>query len=226
MNDTQQEEVQEVFVNPAANVPKALKIPATIISYVFHPVFMPVMMAIALYKLAPLSFAGIEPSIMSRWTAAIAINTVMFPLLTVALLKGLGFIKSIQMYDSKDRIIPLIATMIFYFWAYLVVKNVQTPLILRTLILGSYWGIIIMFLVSIFYKVSMHTTAAGGMLGILIVLMMIGPINMQVPLFAAIVIAGLMGTARLILKAHTPAQVWLGYVLGIAAMISAYLYLK
>jgi len=225
MNDTQQEQ-QQVQENPAADVPAGLRIPATIISYVFHPVFMPVIMTIALYKLAPLSFAGIDPHNISRWIAAIAVNTVMFPLLTVALLKGLGFIKSIHMRDPKDRIIPLIATMIFYFWAYLVIKNVQAPLILRTLILGSYLGVIIMFLVSIFYKVSMHTTAAGGMLGILIVLMMTGPISMQVPLFIAIVLAGLVGTARLILKAHTPAQVWLGYVLGILAMIAAHVYLK
>lgn len=225
MNDTQQEK-QQVYVNPAADVPKGLRIPAMIASYVFHPVFMPVIMAIALYKLAPLSFAGIDPRNISRWIAAIAVNTIMFPLLTIALLKGLGFIKSVHMHDAKDRIIPLIATMIFYFWAYLVIKNVQAPLILRTLILGSYLGVIIMFLVSIFYKVSMHTTAAGGMLGILIVLMMTGPINMQVPLFVAIILAGVMGTARLILKAHTPAQVWLGYILGIAAMIAAHIYLK
>lgn len=224
MNDTLQE--KQANTHPAANVPPALRIPATIISYVFHPVFMPLVMTIALYKLAPLSFAGIAPADMKKWTAAIGINTVMFPLLTILLLKGVGFIKSIQMHDIKDRIIPLIATMIFYFWAYLVVKNVQAPLILRTLIMGSYLGIIVLFLVSIFYKVSMHTTAAGGMLGILIVLMLIGPINMQVPLFVAVVIAGLMGTARLILKAHTAAQVWLGYVLGIIPMIAAYLYLK
>jgi hypothetical protein len=224
MNDIQQQE--QVFVDPAADVPKNLRIPARIISYVFHPVFMPLVMAIAIYKLAPLSFAGIEPKIVTRWLAAIGINTVLFPLLSVALLKGVGFIKSIHMHDAKDRIIPLIATMIFYFWAYLVVKNVQAPFVLRTLILGSYWGIIAMFLVSIFYKISMHTTAAGGMLGILIVLMMTGPINMQVPLFVAIVIAGLMGTARLVLRAHTQVQIWLGYVLGIAAMLAAYVYLK
>lgn len=205
---------------------KALRALAKVISYIFHPVFMPVVMAVVLYKLSN-EFAGILDASFNRWLAVIAINTILFPLITVALLKGLGFIKSIHMNDPKDRIIPLIGSMIFYFWANFVIGNPITgaPVILHTLTLGIFLGVIGVFIVNIFYKVSMHTTAAGGMLGILLILMFTSTINMVMPLFIGLLVAGIIGTARLILGAHKMWEIWLGYFLGIASQVAAYLYI-
>jgi len=205
--------------------PAALRIAALFISVVLHPLFMPTLLTYAVYLLAPVSFAAIPAGVFLRWLAMVAVNTLLLPLVCVLLLKGLGFIESIHMPRLKDRIIPLIAGMTFYFWAYQVAKGVDMPFIMNVLLLGNFWGIVLLFLVSIFYKVSMHTAAAGGMLGIVIVLMIINPINMQLPLFLALLAAGLAGTARLLLRAHTPGEIWLGYVIGIMAEIAAYLYL-
>ncbi|MBS1779238.1 MAG: hypothetical protein JST70_07910 [Bacteroidetes bacterium] len=203
---------------------------ANVASFVFHPVFMPTVLLCLLYILAPSSFVGFSIQNFNTALAIIAINTLFFPLITVLLLKGLGFIQSIYMHDAKDRIIPLIATMIFYFWAYLVFKNrifkeVDTPFILRVMLLGNFWGVILLFMVNIFYKASMHTSAAGGFLGVMIVLLMINPVNMVLPLFVSLLICGIIGTARLLTGAHKPAEIWVGYGLGIIVQVAAYLYL-
>ncbi|XZF12720.1 hypothetical protein ACTHGU_13110 [Chitinophagaceae bacterium MMS25-I14] len=222
MNNIQQEK----YTAPVSTQPKFLQVLARIASYVFHPVFMPVVMAAALYWLAPVTFAGITPHRYNMWLVMIALNTLFFPLLCTALLKGLGFIESIQMYNPKDRIIPLIATMIFYFWAYQVIKTQAAPMILQVLLLGSFWGVITVFMISIFYKVSMHTSAAGSMVGIIVVHMLLSPINMKIPLFGALVIAGIIGTARMILNAHKQGEIWLGYIAGFAVQLAAWWYLK
>lgn len=198
---------------------------ANLVSYIFHPVFMPVIMGILLYRLAANSFAGITPKEYSLKVIAIAVSTLLIPLVTVLLLKGLGFLKDITMPNPKDRIIPLIASMTFYFWIYLVFKNTKEPLILRVFILGNFWGIMGLFLATIFYKVSMHTTAAGGVLGLMIVLMIMSPVSMFIPLLIAIIIAGVIGTARMLLGAHTPFEIWAGYLLGILVQVGAYFYL-
>lgn len=204
---------------------KPLRILANIISFVFHPVFMPVIITYLLYVLAPNSYTGLTDKQAYFFIIRIAIIAVFFPLLTTILCKQLGFIQSIYMRDPKDRIIPLIATMIFYFWVYWVHKNIDSPLMLRVLFLGNFWGIILLFIINIFFKVSMHTSAAGGFLGIMIVLLFTNPINMMVPLFAAIVLCGIIGTARLLLGAHKPGEIWAGYALGIIAQVAAYIYI-
>src|SRR5690606_18203809 len=156
---------------------------AKIISYVFHPVFMPFLMTIVLYytnKPSFITLANMQPF----WLGAIALNTIFFPLVSTLLMRKLGFIQSIFMEEPKDRIIPLLATMIFYFWAYQVVKVGAAPFALKVLFLGSFYGIIATFMINIFYKVSMHAVAAGGALGILGVQMITGSVNMLIPFLA------------------------------------------
>jgi len=94
------------------------------------------------------------------------------------------------------------------------------------LLLGSFWGVIAIFMVNIFFKISMHTTAAGSAVGLMLVLLFLSPVNMILPFFAVLIVAGIIGTARLLLSAHQPAQIWLGYIVGFLVQIAAYFYLK
>lgn len=209
-----------------------MRIPATLISYLFHPVFLTVVMSAALYFLLPAEFAAMGLGGAKKWLLNITLITVLFPLLTILLMRALGFVKSIQMAGPRERLIPLIAIMIFYFWMYQVARNAGTipgspaaaeaPLILRSLLFGSYLGIVLLFLVSIFYRVSMHSAAAGGMIGIMAIIGLTSSTNMATPFFIALGIAGLIGTARLVLRAHTQGEVWLGYLLGIIAQTAAW----
>lgn len=205
---------------------KALQAIATFASYVFHPVFMPTAIAAAISFLNVSGFAGISDIQKGRWIVYIAVNTLFFPLVATLLMKALGFIESIHLRTMKDRIMPLIATMIFYFWAYRVFSSIPAPFILRVFLLGCFWGVIAVFIVNIFSKISMHTAAAGGMLGILCVLLFIGQVNFLIPIFLAMLIAGIIGTARLTLEAHTPFEIWVGYGTGIIAQIAAYFFLR
>jgi hypothetical protein len=200
---------------------------ASFISYVFHPVFMPVLLSIVIWRLQPAAFAGMSPKLLMFRIISLASTTIFFPLLTVGLLKALGFIESVHMRVSKDRIIPLIATMTFYFWAQQVFSNLtDTPKIINILVLGSFWGIILLFMASIFFKVSMHTTAAGGAIGIMAVLLFLSPFNMLWALFITVIIGGIVGTARLILREHTSFELWVGYAIGIAVQLGAWWYLS
>ncbi|MCB0696396.1 MAG: hypothetical protein KDC07_03470 [Chitinophagaceae bacterium] len=204
---------------------KFLRIVATVVSYILHPVFMPVLMAWVIYQVSPVSFVQYEGKALSMVFIQIALTTIFFPILVVLLLKGLGFIDSILLRKNKERIIPLLATLICYWWISHVFKNLDAPVILQVLLRGAYWGIIVLFMCSIFFKISMHTMAAGGMLGVLIVLLILSPVSMTVPLFIGIVVAGISGTARMLLGAHTQFEIWSGYILGILSMLAAYWYI-
>ncbi|GAA4469719.1 hypothetical protein GCM10023093_29650 [Nemorincola caseinilytica] len=216
--------VNEQAVQPKAT---AMQTVANLISVIFHPVFMPLAMALVIYKLAPAGFAGMQPKQVVLLFASIGISTLFFPLFAIGLMKPLGFIGSFRMPAARDRIIPLLATMIFYFWISHVFNNLPAmPLALRVLLRGNFWGIILVFLANIFTKVSMHTAAAGGMIGILIVLLMTSPANMILPLFVGLIVAGIIGSARLALGAHQRGDVWLGYIIGIIAQLGAYVYVS
>lgn len=199
---------------------------SNLVSFLFHPLFMPTLVTIAICYLHRSGFAGISGGQKWIWIANVALNTIFFPAVAVILMKALGFIGSIKMPDKKDRIIPLMASMIFYFWVYQIFKNIEAPLILKVLLLGNFWGLILVFLINIFMKVSMHTAAAGSMIGIGVVLMFHGQFNFLIPLMLALILSGLIGSARLYLNAHTGKEIWLGYVVGILVQVAAFLFLR
>ncbi len=206
----------------------ALRGMANVISFVFHPVFMPVVMAMIVYKIAPEGFVGMSSKQVGLAFVSIAVSTVLFPLFSILLMKPLGFISSYKMPTARERTIPLMATMIFYFWISHVFNNMAgaVPQVLKVLLLGNFWGIIVVFIVNIFTRVSMHTSAAGGMLGILFVLLITGSANMILPLLVALLVSGIIGKSRLILGAHQRGDVWLGYIVGIVVQIGAYIYVN
>jgi hypothetical protein len=219
---------QPIAPPPPNPQPKILQVFAHIVSVVFHPVFMPLFMAMVAYRIAPTGFTGITPKQMSLLFLNIGLTTVFFPLFSIALMKPLGFISSYRMPTAKERTIPLMTTMIFYFWVSHVFDSMPgiVPFALKVLLLGNFWGIILIFLINIFTKISMHTATAGGMVGLVIVLMIISPANLTVPFFIALIIAGIIGTARTILGAHQKGDIWLGYIIGIIVQLAAYIYLK
>lgn len=205
---------------------KATQAVAHFISFVFHPVFMPTILAFAMYHFVRASFADIEPKQFGARLLMIFMTTAFFPILSVFIMKGLNLVENIHLYKRRDRLIPLIISMIFYYPTYYFLKAQGDPFVLQLLLLGSYWNIVALFLVNIFFKVSMHTTGAGGMLGMLIVLLIISPINLALPLFLGLFIAGFIGTARMLLRAHRQSEIWLGYVMGMAVQLAAYWYLS
>ena len=133
--------------------PKPLQVLAHIISWTCHPAFFPLVMAFALYKLSPADFMGIPPKILGLWFISIGFTAVFFPLFTILLMKKLDFIGSYTMPTARERTMPLMAIMIFYFWLSHVFNSMGIatvlnpnpgpvpPLIYKVLFLGNFWGI-------------------------------------------------------------------------------------
>jgi len=130
------------------------------------------------------------------------------------------------MHLPKDRILPLTCTLLFYSWAFYFFENKDlVPLLLRSLLLGAIFSIIIDLVINFFYKVSVHTTVAGMMPGNILTLMIIDP-SMTVSILIAVILAAtLVGLVRWWLGAHTSGQIFLGYSIGISMQLIAYLIL-
>ena len=203
------------------------KIASKAISIVFHPVFVPTMIFGFLIFLSPNVFFGLPEKTKTSWLLIIAYISITFPLLTVFLLWRLKFIESMQMDGLKERYGPLIASMLFYFWIFWVFhKQFAAPFLIQTFLLGVFFTTVLTFLNSIFFKVSMHTSAWGSVFTFAI---MAACMNMQNALFlimASILIGGLVGSARLYLQAHNIRQIWIGYILGVLGQILSFLIIK
>src|ERR1039457_1758457 len=107
------------YTGPQNGYALALRITAQLFSIIFHPLFIPVIATWYLAFIHQSYFTGIAPHDKLLITIRVALNTIIFPGATVILLKALGFIQSIFFKTQRERIIPYVASNIFYFWMYL-----------------------------------------------------------------------------------------------------------
>jgi hypothetical protein len=90
------------------------------------------------------------------------------------------------------------------------------------MMLGSCFCIFLSLVINIFSKISLHAAAAGNLLGLTIVLINSSTYDLRFFLIAAIVLAGIIGTARLILSAHSHREIFWGYFIGFSAQFMAF----
>ncbi len=199
-----------------------VKILAHLFSYLFHPIFIPLYAVAFLVFIHPSYFSGFSMAAKKQTLLIVFINAVAFPILAVVLLKAVGFIQSIFLKTQKDRIIPYMACGIFFFWAYLVFKN-QTnyPLILSSFLLGVFLASSAALLANIYFKISMHATGVGGLLGIFLLIMKSNTMLMTWPLCIAIAITGLVCTARLLISDHSIKEIYIGLIAGLLSQFVA-----
>ncbi len=203
---------------------------ANVFSYVLHPLFIPLLVTFLAVTALPEFFTAFKGNSF-RWEydvlfIRVAVASVLFPMLVVVLAKALGFVDSITLGGQRDRIIPYVASIIFYFWAfYTFLREGASPDFYNAFWLGVFIAVVISFVANSFVKISMHTVGWGGVVGFLLALMFGMGMNVALPLAGAVLLAGIAGTSRLVLHAHSPGEVWSGFVVGVLSQLAAYLIL-
>ena len=202
--------------------PNALRIPAKIISYIFHPIFIPVYILIFLMRVQPYLFVSVVGLKKTFTIIQFGVMYAFFPVVTALLLKALGFIDSVYMKTQKDRIIPYVICMIYYFWVWHVIRNQNIyPAELVQFSLAIFITSILGLMSNSYMKVSMHAMAVGVMAAFVVVLSIAGNIDSGIYISAALFITGLVCTARLIVSDHTGKEIYTGLFIGIIALLLA-----
>lgn len=205
-----------------------LRIAARIISWVFHPVFVPVMVIWFLVYVHPFLFAGFSPLQKMRTLMTAIVSFTFFPLVTILLLKGLKFIDSIYLRTQRERVIPFIACMIWYFWIAYVWNNfgktrdvVDIPHNAVQFAFAAFFSTVIGLMMNIRMKVSLHAISMGIVITFFASMALSQDVNFAIYLSLVLIIAGLVCTARFIASDHTPGEVYAGLSAGVASMLIA-----
>lgn len=177
---------------------------SNIFSVLFHPLFIGVMMAAYLLFIHPTYFIGYSERAKIMKLLIVINNNVFFPMVVVALLRGLRFNKSFLLKTQKERIVPYIASITFFFWSYYVFKNqTGTPAVLVGMCRGMFLSAAASLLLNNYFKISMHGVGIGGLMGLITLSVIDGSQYNGSAFIAALLIAGITITARKIASDHS-----------------------
>lgn len=198
---------------------------AHLLSVLFHPVFVPIYIMYFLLFQHPNQYLGFDPAQKTAFLLQAVAMFTFFPLVTVGLLKALGFVKSIQLHDQKDRIIPLVASGIWYFWIWYVWRNLpdqRAPAI--QLALGIWITSVAALMLNTKMKISLHALALGASLTLILSLSFKENLHYGTWLSVAFLITGAVSSSRLLVSDHRPMEVYWGLFTGALSMLVAGLF--
>ncbi|MCU4174701.1 PAP2 family protein [Carboxylicivirga sp. N1Y90] len=185
-----------------------------IISTILHPLVIPILGLFLIFNVG--GHFSYMPADHQRIVYLIVfLSTCILPLSIMPLFLLLGVIKSMYMKERKERILPLIFTGLFYLLGYFFLLRISVvPSFIKGFMLATIIAISVAMLINLFWKISMHMIGIGGLTGAILALSMRFGLDVWIVFSLIVIFSGLLGSARLYLKAHSPLQVHAGYFLG------------
>lgn len=217
------DQLQPAGMRTTVEQPMIVKALAKILSYIFHPAFVPVYIVFFMVYIHPNLFAGFQPMDKTRTVIMAFVMYTFFPIVTVLLLKALKFITTFQLTTQKDRIIPLVACGVWYFWIWYVWRNLPDyPAAAVQLTLAIWISVSLALMANIIMKVSLHAISMGVALTFILLLAFSQPLYFGFYISIGLLATGLVLTSRFIVSDHTAKEVYGGLLVGVVSMLIAY----
>jgi len=191
---------------------------AQVVYIVFCPMLIPVYGMLILFS-APTLLGYLPASIKKIVLIIVFTNNVFVPLAFLPFLRFRGYISSFRMEERQERTIPLLLCALLYSVTAFIFIRFQIPFFIKSYTLSVFFLVIAATIINFWYKISIHAIAAGGLTALVFIL----SLRMHVPLteyiIMTIIFSGLILSAGLQLRRHSPAEVWTGFFTGVAGMI-------
>lgn len=167
----------------------------------------------------------------ASFIALIFVATFILPMLVVVLQllftqEDFSF-RSLFIENSKDRVRPfLLVSLVYGILSYYVWDNWHSQLAISAILGAVGVAIFVTALISRFWKISAHAVGIGGVSGNCLLFSFH---YLQMSLFGVLLVSlfvgGVLLSSRIYVGAHTHAQVYAGWVLGVAVCYSSILIL-
>ncbi|WP_424379461.1 hypothetical protein [Muriicola sp.] len=198
-----------------------MRLISKLVSYLFHPIFLPLAGTISYFLITP-KYTTIE--LQSGNILPVFILTIIIPILSFFILKNIGVVSSVFLTKPEERRYPLMINLILLLMILLKVIPDNYTIELYFFFLGLIAATsTCLFLLLIRFKTSLHMMGMGSILMFLIALSFHFERNIVIAISFMMFASGMVATARLYLKAHSRAELLIGFLVG---MISQLLTIK
>jgi len=191
---------------------------ARTLSFLFHPLLIPTYILLVLLSFDRMFMALLSLQLNLLIVSTVMVTTFIFPLFVIFIMYRIKLISSFYIPHREERIFPLITIAIFYYLTFYLLKQLYLPHCFQLFLLGASVIAIISLVVNFFFRISLHMTALGAASGLFLGMTVISGGAGLLLLFISVIISGMVGSARLKLNAHQPAEIYSGWLMGAVVM--------
>lgn len=194
---------------------------ARVVSMVFTPFYLPILGLAAMFFLSYLSQYLL--SYKFQVLAIVYFFTILLPTLLIHLYRHYHGWSLIELGSKERRIVPYVISILSYFICVYLLEQMHTPYFMRSIVVCALIIQIVCALVNVWWKISTHTAAIGGVAGALFIFSEVFRFNPTWWFCLVLILAGILGSSRMILRQHTLSQVVVGFLVGFFCAIFAIL---
>ena len=187
---------------------------ARAISMLFAPFYLPI---VGLAVLFTFSYMNIFPlSYKLQVLIMVYLFTILLPTVMIHLYRRYQGWTFIELGQRERRMVPYILSIVCYFTCTYVMTQLHMPHFIISIVIAALMVQIICALFNVWWKISTHMAAIGGVGGALFAFAEYLGFNPVWWLCLIFLVAGVLGTCRMVLRQHTLSQViggfWVGFV--------------
>lgn len=192
---------------------KKIIIAARVMSAIFTPFYLPIVGLVALFVF---SYLGLLPWAYKLLVLGMVyLFTILVPTLLIHLYHRYQGWTPLQIGVKERRMVPYAVSIFCYFACYYLMTRLRIPSFMARILMAALLIQIVCAIVNVWWKISTHTAAIGGVTGALMAFSILFAFNPVWWLCFALLVSGMVGSSRIILHQHTLGQVLAGYGIGL-----------
>ena len=192
---------------------KKIIIAARVMSAIFTPFYLPIVGLVALFVF---SYLGLLPWAYKLLVLGMVyLFTILVPTLLIHLYHRYQGWTPLQIGVKERRMVPYAVSIFCYFACYYLMTRLRIPSFMARILMAALLIQIVCAIVNVWWKISTHTAAIGGVTGALMAFSMLFAFNHVWWLCFTLLVSGMVGSSRIILHQHTLGQVLAGYGIGL-----------
>ncbi len=191
-----------------------------LISYVLHPLLFSFMGSFLYLYLTPKHILKQQEYII---LSIVFLSTYIVPILLLALLKRVRLITDYHLRSIDERKFPILFFIMLSFLIGRAMLGIQIADLLAFSFFGVAFALSFTYLLfSIKIKTSLHTIGIGGLIGFVMVMSYAYQLNFNSLIAGLFVIGGIIGVSRLALNAHSPKEIYIGFLIGLVSQFISF----
>ncbi|HCC87021.1 MAG TPA: hypothetical protein DEQ17_01930 [Prevotella sp.] len=191
---------------------KDIIIAARTVSMVFTPFYLPLAGLLALFIFSYMSLMPLFYKTLVMLT--VYLFTILLPTLLIHAYRNYQGWSRWQLGKRESRMVPYIIAILCYTLCYFVMSYFHVPQFMANILVAALLIQVACAVVNVWWKISTHTAAIGGFEGALVAFSILFAFNPLWWFCVILVIAGAVGTSRMILRQHSLSQVITGFLSG------------
>lgn len=194
---------------------KSIILTARALSVVFTPFYLPIVGLVALFLFSYMSLLPLSYKLFV--VGMVYVFTILLPTLLIHLYRRYQGWTLTELGTKERRMVPYVISILCYFCCYYLMTLLHIPSFMARIVVTALVIQVVCAIINVWWKISTHTAAIGGVTGALVAFSLLFGFNPVGWLSLVTLIAGVVGSSRIILMQHSLSQVLVGYLVGVVS---------